>query len=260
MPNPIALITGASAGIGTELAREFARQGHDLVITARRQSRLEALRDELGKHVDVQIVSADLATAKGVRELLKYVDESGTEVDVLVNNAGLATQGRFQDTTKSVVSDIVDVNVGALAQLTHALLPQMLERGRGRILNIASIVGFRAVPGMSLYSASKAFVLNFTEALAEELVGTGVSVTASCPGLTKTEMAVELQAGRVPEVLMASPQEVAKEAFRACMRGDVIHVPGPLNQALVTVMEAQPRWLTRMMSGMAARVGFAATS
>ncbi len=258
MDKPLALITGASSGIGESLAQVFADNGHDLIVTARREARLAELAETLRDKAAVTIIPADLSTARGPQGLAKTIEDSGVAVDVLVNNAGIATHGPFHDMTKNSVGDIIDLNVRALTQLTHALLPGMLQRGRGRILNVASVVGFRAVPAMSVYSASKAYVLSFTESLAEELRFTGVTATAVCPGLTKTDMVEDLQASGVPEFLMSRPEDVAREAYAACMRGDVIHVPGPLYQAMVAVMETQPRWLTRTLSGFAARAGFIA--
>jgi uncharacterized protein len=253
MIRPIALITGASAGIGYELARVFAERGHDLVVTARREDRLAGLAAELGPICRVDVVAADLARRKGVQRLLSALDELGRPVDVLVNNAGVAAHGRFRDLDSARVLDIVQVNVRALTLITHALLPGMLERGRGRILNISSVTGFQPVPGMALYGASKAFVLTFTESLAEELRGSGVTATALCPGLTRTGMVAELPSAELMGAFMASPRDVAMAGYRACMAGETVRVPGLLNQALLGWTQAQPRWLVRTLSGLAAR-------
>jgi uncharacterized protein len=148
---------------------------------------------------------------------------------------------------------VLSLNVGALAELTHALLPAMIERGRGRVLNVASVTAFHGVPGMSVYSASKAFVLAFTESLSEDLRGTGVTVTALCPGLTRTEMFDDLESPDLPPPLVSSAREVALEGFRACMAGDVIHVPGLVNQALVGWIQVHPRWLVRTLGGILSR-------
>ena len=255
MGKPVALITGASSGIGHAFAQVFAANGYDLIVSARREVRLEELAEDLP--CEVTPIAADLATNKGAQNLFKQVREIGLPVDVLVNNAGAALSAPFVDTPRQRAVDMVNVNIRALTDLTGLFLPLMTERGSGRILNVASVTGFRAVPGMSVYSASKAFVLSFTESLSEELKNTGVTVTALCPGLTKTEMVEELQASGMPEFLMAKPEDVAREGFEACMRGEVIRVPGAMNQALVSWLESQPRWLVRSMSGFAARASFA---
>jgi uncharacterized protein len=256
MTRPTALITGASSGIGYELARVFAEHGHDLVVTARREDRLAELAARLPKDCRVSIVPADLAKAKGPGKLVDELERAGRTVDVLVNNAGMAASGLFQNQTKSQVRGMVQLNVHALVTLTHALLPGMIERGRGRILNVASVTAFQPVPGMSLYSATKAFVLSFTESLSEDLYGTGVTVTALCPGLTRTDMVSELPSTELAGPFMADPRQVALAGYRACMAGEVIRVPGMLNQAMVNWVQVQPRWLVRAFSGMLSRSGW----
>ena len=250
-----ALITGASSGIGAALARQFAARGFDLVLTARRESRLERLAEELvaqyGRQVD--IVGADLASSGGVRAVLRAVETIGRPIEVLINNAGAAATGAFSETDTEAATDIVNVNVRALTELTSGLLPGMIERASGRILNVASVVSFAAVPGMATYSASKAYVLAFSEALSEELKDTGVTVTALCPGLTQTEMVGSLDANGVPPFAMASAESVARAGYDACMQGRPIEVPGVMNQAFVSWLEANPRWFLRNLSGAAAR-------
>lgn len=253
MSKPVTVITGASSGIGTAFARVFAERGHDLVLCARRESRLDELAEELGHGTAVTVVPVDLSAARGAQSLHKSIVDAGLEVDVLVNNAGVGMTRRFRDMPRSTITDIVNVNVRALTELTHLFLPAMIERGSGRILNVASVAAFRAVPSMSVYSASKAYVLSFTESLSEELRGTNVTVTALCPGLTKTEMVENLEAANVPDFLMARAEDVAREGYQACMNGEVIRVPGAMNQALVNWLEIQPRWLVRTLSGFAAR-------
>ena len=251
-----ALITGASSGIGAALAKQFAAKGYGLVLTARRESRLDELAGELRKAYGstVDIIGADLASTAGVQSVLGGVHDLGRPIEILVNNAGVAATGSFQATDPATASDIVNVNVRALTELTHGLLPGMLERASGRILNVASIASFAAVPGMATYSASKAYVLAFSEALSEELKGTGVTVTALCPGLTQTEMVGALDADRVPPFAMASAESVARAGVDACLRGRPIEVPGVMNQAFVQWLEANPRWLLRNLSGAAARL------
>jgi short-subunit dehydrogenase len=177
-------------------------------------------------------------------------------VDVLVNNAGVAASGPFQSLTHAQVSAMVQLNVRALTELTYGLLPQMLARGQGRILNIASVASFHPVPGLSLYGASKAFVLSFTESLSEDLKGTGVTVTALCPGPTRTEMVADIKLMEMAGPFMADARQVAQEGYRACMSGEVIRVPGLMNQAMLAWSQYQPRWLVRFFSGLAARGSF----
>jgi hypothetical protein len=152
------------------------------------------------------------------------------------------------------------VNMTSLVELTEHLLPGMIERGTGRILNVASVACFQAVPGIALYSATKAFVLSFSEGLAEDLRGTGVTVTALCPGPTRTEMVADIEPMELAGPFMASAREVAQEGYRACMAGEVVRVPGLVNQAMVTWLQYQPRWLVRLFSGMAARSTFGASA
>lgn len=254
------LITGASSGIGLELARVFARRGHDLVVSARREPQLRELADRLAAEVKrpiaVEVVPADLAEPAGPAALAEAIADRGIEVEVLVNNAGQALSGRMQDMTLDDILRVVDLNVRSLTELTQRLLPGMLARGSGRILNVASVAAFQAVPGFSVYGATKAYVLSLSEALSEELRGTGVSVTALCPGLTKTEMVDDVHDRPIPEFLMASARDVALEGYNACMAGEAVRIPGPIYQALVSWLQVQPRWAVRFFSGIAARTSF----
>lgn len=258
MSRPVALITGASSGLGAEFAKEFAQRGYDLVVTARREDKLAALATDLAgsNGASVTVIAADLSSDDGCRALLAGLIEREIDVDVLVNNAGAAHTGPFADMPPGRALELVDLNVRALVQLTEGVLPGMRARGRGHVLNVASIVGFQAVPGMTAYSASKAFVLSFSEGLAEELVGSGVRVTALCPGLTKTEMVADLDVAQVPELLMADAGQVVRDGVSAMKRGEVVYVPGAANQALVTWLGIQPRSIVRMLSGVVARATY----
>lgn len=260
---PVAVITGASSGIGAELARVYASEGYDLVLSARREGRLQALGEELSRATNgacvTHVVAANLARAKGAAKLVDAVGDLGLEVDVLVNNAGVAESGRFTNMARSTVNDMINLNVRALTELSLVFGRRMAERGRGRVLNVSSIVAFQPVPSMAVYSASKAYVLSLTESLSEEFRGTGVTFSALCPGLTRTEMADEVApAGLEPfkDYMMADPKDVARQAFRACRRGEVIIIPGLLNQAFVNWSQTQPRWSYRLLSGLAARMSF----
>ena len=246
-----ALITGASSGIGEALAREFARHGFDLVITARREAQLVALCDELSADVKVDVFVSDLATTDGVASLIDALED--TRIDVLVNNAGIAYTGSFHDQAIVDIENLLALNINALTRLVHYYLPKMMKAGTGRILNVASVASFQPVPSLSVYAASKAFVLSLTESLSEETRGSGVSVTALCPGLTKTDMAEDLQGKDLPPFLMSTPESVAREGYEALMSREVIRIPGVTNQAAVTWAKHQPRWLVRGIGGLLAR-------
>jgi len=258
--NPVALITGASAGIGAEFAKIFASHGYDLILVARRKEKLNELAQSLQDPrkqgaCQVHCISLDLCKVKGPSKLYNEVASLGLSVDVLVNNAGSAFQGSFADMPSQKIRDMTSLNVRALSEITHQFLPQMLKRGSGKILNVASVVGFQAIAGMSLYSATKAFVLSFSESLSEELRGTGVSVCALCPGLTNTEMVGDLGTDKIPgaHLLMADAYTVALEGYNALNCQQVVRIPGMLNRAVINWAEYQPRWLKRALTGVAGR-------
>lgn len=257
---PVALITGASSGIGAALARVFAAHGYDLILCARREDRLLAIAKELARTTQVDCITLDLAKSKAPRRLFTAVQALGKPIDTLVNNAGSAAQGAFSGLTEQQGQNIVALNIQTLTQLTTLFLPQMIARGQGKILNVASVVGFQAIPGMAVYSASKAYVLSFSESLAEEVRHQGITVCALCPGLTRTEMVGDLGTDSIPgaQLLMADPKEVAEAGFCALRRGQTIHVSGALNQAVVSWAEYQPRWLKRMLTGIVGRATLAA--
>jgi len=247
-----ALITGASAGIGLELARLAARAGHDLVLVARRRDRLEALAAELGAAygVKVTVVAADLSDRATPGQIAEHVHAAGTRIDYLMNNAGFGTCGPFQEADLERQVQMIDVNIQALVQLTHLFLPEMLARKRGRILNIASIAGFVPGPFMATYYASKAFVVSFTEALAKELCGSGVTVTASCPGPTATEFGVVAQSKDTNLFRRggADAASVARHAYRAMLAGKVVAIPGFMNKLTAQSIRIAPRAVVRAMT------------
>ena len=254
------LITGASAGIGAELARVFAKHGHKLALVARSADKLQALADELKFEfgTDAIVMPADLSTAKGVAGLVAALDKRKEEIDILVNNAGVLEVGAFCDMPTEDVMKLVHLNIAALTQLTSLLVPRMLERKFGRVLNVASLAAFQPLPTMAAYAASKAYVLSLTEALSEELRGTGVKFTALCPGLTDTAMVAGVKArsataASLPSILISDPKDVAKQGYAALMAGRVIQVPGIPNQVSAAWAQVTPRWLTRTLTGFAAR-------
>ncbi len=259
------LITGASAGIGAELAREFARHRHRLTLVARRKDKLAALADELEREfdVDVKIVVQDLAKPSGPAAAVKAALAGGEDIGVLVNNAGVIEVGAFAASATDKLVGLVNLNVRALTELTSLLLPRMVERRFGRVLNVASLAAFQPVPSMAAYAASKAYVLALTEALAEELRGSGVKVSALCPGLTDTDMGADIKAAstaaaRLPKEMLSDPKDVAAQAYKALMSGRVVLVPGLPNQITAAWAQVTPRWVTRYVAGFAARrTGFA---
>ncbi len=243
----VALITGASAGLGVDFARLFARDGHDVVLVARRRDRLDALAAELtaSRRVAAHVVPADLGDPAAPRRIHDEVHRLGLELDYLVNNAGFGATGAFATTDVRRQVEMVQVNVTALVELTGLVLPGMIARGRGRILNIGSTAGFQPGPFMATYYATKAFVNSFTDALAWELGGTGVTATVSCPGATATEFAGH--AGNDTSLLFkfgaADSASVASEAYAAMMAGKRMVVHGLFNKVAAQSVRVSPRSL-----------------
>lgn len=246
------LITGASAGIGVELARLFAAEKCNLILVARSGDKMKALAGELQKQhgIAAHVFPCDLSVAGAARQLFDQVSQAGLIVDVLVNNAGFGSVGRFARMTPENQEQMIELNVTALTMLTRYFLDGMLERKRGRILNVASVAAFQPGPVMAVYYATKAYVLSFSEALAEELKGTGISVSILCPGPTVTEF--QIRAGidgplfKGPMVLPA--KSVAQAGHRALRRGKVIEVPGLVNKFLAQGYRFFPRFLVRKIS------------
>ncbi len=259
-----ALITGASSGIGRELAKVFAKNDYDVVLVARREAALRELADELIENygVEATVMPKDLSTREAPRELFDSVQAAGISVDVLVNNAGVATTQFFRDASFEDTMNILHVNAASVTGLSHLFLNPMIERGHGRILNVASIVSFVPTPSFAIYGATKAFVLSLSEALSEELKGTGVTVTALCPGYTQTDMIsgafqetgyAEIES-LVPRFVKMTAEKVAQEGYRACMSGRAVHITGLPNQLSAQWLRYQPRWLVRSVGGMMARM------
>jgi len=250
-----ALITGASAGLGTEFAKLFARDKHDLVLVARRRDRLEALAQELSKAhgVKAYAVAADLGAPDGPRRALDETRRLGLQIGYLVNNAGFGTTGPFAELDPARELEMVQVNIVALMTLTRELLPPMIQRKRGRILNIGSTAGFQPGPFMAVYYASKAFVNSFTEALAFELAGSGVTATVSCPGATATEFSkvAGTERSRLFQMGAMSASEVAEHAYRAMLAGKSLVIPGVRNKLGLQIQRISPRGVVR---GVAARL------
>lgn len=242
------LITGASAGIGRELARLAAQDKRDLVLVARRRDRLEELAAALraAHGVEVTVLSADLAQPTTPRAIFDQVKGAGLAIECLMNNAGFGAVGAFVESDRARQLQMIDVNVRALVELTHLFLPDMVARQQGQILNVASVAGFVPGPYMATYYASKAFVLSFTEAIATELKGTGVTATASCPGPTASEFGDVAGNSRTKLFRrVASAEQVAKHAYRAMLAGDLVAIPGVMNKLLAQSIRFVPRALVR---------------
>jgi uncharacterized protein len=244
-----ALVTGASSGIGADIARSLARRGHGLVLVARREERLAELATELsGRHgVRAEVVAVDLQTKAGRKQLSKAVDELGLRVDVLVNNAGFGTAGRFQRLDGTREAELVRLNCEVVVALCGRYVPEMTERGAGAILNVASTAAFQPLPTQATYSASKAFVLTFTQALGADLHGTGVTATALCPGPVDTEFAevagVTSEFGALPDFVTVSSPDVAEAGVRGLERGKGVVIPGLVNRATAIGGQFTPRSL-----------------
>jgi len=246
---PLALITGASRGIGAALARELARHGHDLVLSARGIEPMQDLAGELRRiGTKTTVIAADLSAPGGAARLVEELDRRGLTVDVLINNAGLGGLGRFDRIDPARIEEMLQVNIVALTEVTRSLLPGMIARRHGRIMLVGSVAGFQPGPGMAVYFATKAYVLSLGEALAHELRGTGVTVTTLCPGATATEFFNV--AGATRQFLsrrrghMMPADRVARIGCRALMAGRRVVIAGAINRLLSFGSRYGPRSLT----------------
>ena len=249
MTRPVALVTGASAGLGVDFARQLAAQGRRLVLVARRLDLLAKLADELG---DARAVELDLSLPDAADRLLADLAAHGEHVELLVNNAGFGLTGRFAALDGKRQRQMIDLNCGALTELAHAVLPAMLDRGSGAILNVASTAAFQPGPGMAVYFATKAFVLSFSEALHEEVKGKGVTVTALCPGPTATEFGVV--AGFRPDgpssKLAADSAAVVQAGLDGLEKRRAIVIPGLLNKVTAQAHRFFSRSMVRRAAGL----------
>lgn len=246
-PDRAAVVTGASSGIGSELARELCRRGHQVVLVARSEAKLAELASELGERAHV--LPADLAERSARTALLGRIEELGLTPDVLVNNAGLSTLGPVAKADVNAELNMIEVDVAAVADLCTRFLPGMVARGRGALLNVASTAAFQPLPGQTGYAACKAFVLSYTQSLAGELRGTGVSATALCPGPVDTGFGAtagftdEEAHGALPAILWRDAATVAKAAVDGMARGRTVVIPGAANRVSAALAQVTPRSL-----------------
>jgi short-subunit dehydrogenase len=242
---PKALITGASSGIGLELARVFAREGYRLVLVARNEKLLQDLAGEL--QTETVVIARDLAKAGAAQEVFDQV----REVDVLVNNAGFGSSGKFVEAPLDEQLGMMQLNMTALVALTGLFLPGMLKAGSGRILNVASTAAFQPGPLMAVYYATKAFVLSFSEAIHEELLGSGVTVTALCPGATETGFGDRANMNDARLFKVKKPMDartVAEAGYRGLMAGKAIVIPGLMNRVMAQSVRVSPRSVVRKIA------------
>jgi uncharacterized protein len=242
-PDRVALVTGASSGIGAEIARELSRRGHRLVLVARSEDKLRALADELGGS---QVVALDLADRDARATLPDRIDAT---VDVLVNNAGFSTMGPVSRADPDAELALVDLDVGAVVDLCTRFLPGMVERRRGAVLNVASTAAFQPLPAQAAYGGAKAFVLSYTQSLVGELKGTGVTASCLCPGPVHTGFgeragftAEEAEAA-LPRVMWVEAAEVARQAVDGLDRGRMVVIPGAANRVSARLAQVTPRSL-----------------
>jgi short-subunit dehydrogenase len=258
--NKTALITGASAGLGAEYAWLFAEDGHDVVLLARRKDKLDALAEQIAaRHPSVRahVLQEDLGDARAPERIVKELASRGIEIEFLVNNAGFGTTGTFAELDPARELEMLAVNVTALTHLTRLLVPAMIARKSGRVLNIGSTAGFQPGPFMAVYYASKAYVNSFTEALSVELQGTGVAATVSCPGPTTTEFAqiAGNDKSRLFQQVAMGARDVARHGYQAMLRGETMAIPGFKNKMLLQSLRIAPRRVVRGVTAGLNKVG-----
>lgn len=260
MAKQTALITGASGGIGLEFAKVFAREGYDLVLVARSEVKLKELAQELqSKHgTQTRVIAKDLSASAAPDEIFAELQQAGVQVDVLVNNAGFATYGKFVEIDLQAELQEMQLNMVTLTHLTKLFLKPMVERRRGKILNVGSTASFQPGPLMAVYYATKAYVLYFSEAIAAELSGTGVTVTALCPGPTETgfQSRADMHDSKLVQGGLMTVQAVVEEGYRGLMKGKTVVVPGLFNKVGALMPRFVPRSMaTRIVMRMQERTG-----
>ncbi len=242
------LITGASTGIGYELAKLFAKDRHNLILVARDEGKLETAKNELSKYnVEVKILSLDLSKSEDIQGLFNYVEMNKLNVDILVNNAGIGTFGDFSEIEWVKEEALIDINIKVLTKLTKYFLPKIIECKNGGILNVASTAAFCSGPRMAAYYASKAYVLNLTEAIYEECKDSGIRISCLCPGPVKTTFQDKagIKKSESTKKYLMDAEEVAKVSYKDFKKGKLIIIPGMKNKLLVIGNKLLPRRISR---------------
>ena len=247
-----ALITGATSGIGYELTKLFAEDSYDLVLIARNKDKLKEIKEYLSKkyNIDILIIAKDLSVPNAAIEIFNEIEEKKIVIDILVNNAGIGNFGLFNNEKLLKISQIMQINIVALTELTKLYLKEMVDRKEGKILNVSSMAAFQPGPYMAVYYASKAYVQSFSEAIASELKGTGVTVTTLCPGPTKSgfQHQVGSEGSNLSKLnLLSSSKYVAKYGYKALNEGKSVAIPGFVNTSLVNTAKFIPRKATIQM-------------
>lgn len=243
------LITGATAGIGYELAKLYANDGRNLILIARDEEKLEKVKEKLSAiyNINVYSIALDLSSDNFCEKVLDFVDKKNLSVDILINNAGVGSFGYLNEIEMEKELKLIDVNIRALTELTKAFLPNMIEHGYGGIMNVASTAAFCAGPKMAIYYASKAYVLNFTEAIYEELKGKGIKVSCLCPGPVATSFQDKagIKKKQYAKKSLMTSKSVAEVAYKSFNNGKLIIIPGFKNKLIVAVNKFIPRSLSR---------------
>ena len=242
------LITGASTGIGYELAKLFAKDKHNLILVSRNKIKLESVKNELEKYnIDIKILALDLLKSEDIKNIFNYVEINKLNIDILVNNAGIGTFGDFNDIEWKKDEELIDINIKALTQLTKYFLPKILECKNGGILNVASTAAFCSGPRMAAYYASKAYVLNLTVAIYEEYKDNGIKISCLCPGPVKTSFQGKagIKKSEAAKKYLMDAEEVAKICYKDFNRGRLIIIPGMKNKLLVIGNKLLPRNISR---------------
>jgi short-subunit dehydrogenase len=252
-----AMITGASEGIGKCFAEIFAKNGHDLVLVARSAGKLEELATELSAKYSIKahVFAADLSPSEAAKNLFEQLALEGINIDILVNNAGMMQIEKLDECDIDDLNRLIQLNIQSLVNMCYQFVGPMINRDQGKILNIGSIASFMPMPGFAAYGASKAFVLSFSEGIAEELRDKNVTVTCVCPGMTETKMLSQADGLEkfIPGFLKADPMELAAESYKACMKGEVVYVDKLANKLLVQWATHYPKWMVRSVNGLFGR-------